>query len=552
MAGKKINFKLVFILTLLITSLLAFKVQVWGNNPQFRLDIDSLNLGRGESTTLVVSIVNAQNAEIVDIEGIDNFKIISTSTSDGTQIINSEVTHTKSYRHTIMPKFTGEFPLVAKIRYNGSIYETNKLTITVTDSPSTGEEEAKDLFIKTVLSENEIYFGQKAVLTYEFYSRYNIEKLGFLDDIKLDSFITQEIESDSLSYDFLYIDGKRYVKYIVKQIFLTPIKEGLYEIPKYTFQANVSTGGFFESSRPYYLETEPAELKVNSLPTANKPNDFSGLVGNLNITSNYSKQQIDIKDSLTLEVTLSGNCDLENFRNIIQNEIPDFSVYQTEKSSQEDVEDNKYISKKEFEIILVPEKTGELEIPPININYFDTETKTYKNAEIPGTTITVTGNMPISQQSYDTPASNDVEQIKIEQISYNNKDNGYMTIKLKKSVLYTFLLVLTIIVIILLAVIFTTLSKNKSDKNLNVMYRKIKKSSSVDEIYNIFNDMMKYRFNLSIKASTKAAIQEKLSPYGVANNVLEVINCMEGKSSDISTVKGKIYEVYKMLTKLKK
>ena len=58
---------------------------------------------------------------------------------------------------------------------------------------------------------------------------------------------------------------------------------------------------FFESSRPYYLETEPAELKVNSLPTANKPNDFSGLVGNLNITSNYGKQQIDIKDSLTLK-----------------------------------------------------------------------------------------------------------------------------------------------------------------------------------------------------------------------------------------------------------
>ena len=305
MAGKKINFKLVFILTLLITSLLAFKVQVWGNNPQFRLDIDSLNLSRGESTTLAVSIVNAQNAEIVDIEGIDNFNIVSTSTSDGTQIINSQVTHTKTYRHVIIPKFTGEFSLVAKIRYNGNIYETNELTVTVTDSPSNEEGEAKDLFIKTILSENEIYFGQKAVLTYEFYSRYNIERLGFLDEIKLDSFITQEIENENLSYEFLYINGKRYVKYIVKQIFLTPIKAGLYEIPKYTFQANVSTGSFFDSSRPYYLETDTAELKVNSLPTDNKPDNFSGLVGNLNITSNYSKQQIDIKDSLTLEVTLS-------------------------------------------------------------------------------------------------------------------------------------------------------------------------------------------------------------------------------------------------------
>lgn len=84
---------------------------------------------------MAVSIVNAQNAEIVDIEGIDNFRIVSTSTSDGTQIINSQVTHTRTYRHVIIPKFTGEFTLVAKIRYNGSIYETNELTVTVTDSP---------------------------------------------------------------------------------------------------------------------------------------------------------------------------------------------------------------------------------------------------------------------------------------------------------------------------------------------------------------------------------------------------------------------------------
>ncbi|HAA42789.1 MAG TPA: protein BatD, partial [Ruminiclostridium sp.] len=411
MAGKKTNFKIVFITTLLITFLLAANIPVWGNTPEFRLDIDSLKLSRGESTTLAVSIVNAQNAEIVDIEGIDNFRIVSTSTSDGTQIINSQVTHTRTYRHVIIPKFTGEFTLVAKIRYNGSIYETNELTVTVTDSPPAEEEEAKDLFIKTVLSENEIYYGQKAVLTYEFYSRFNIERLGFLDDIKLDSFITQEIENDNLSYDFLYINGKRYVKYIVKQIFLTPIKAGSFEIPQYTFQANVSTGGFFDSSKPYYLETEPVELKVNPLPTDNKPANFSGLVGNLNITSNYTKQQIDIKDSLTLEVTLSGDCDLENFKNIIQDEIPGFSVYETEKNSEEGVEDNKYFSKKEFEIILVPEKTGELEIPPININYFDTRTKTYKNLEIPGATITVTGNMPQSRESYDAPASADVEQI---------------------------------------------------------------------------------------------------------------------------------------------
>lgn len=552
MTGKKNNLKIFLILTLIITSFLAITVHVGANTPQFTLDIDSLKLSKGESATLIVSIVNAQNAEILDIEGLDNFRIVSTSTSDGTQIINSEVTRTKSYRHTIIPKFTGEFTLVAEIRYNGNIYKTNELTLTVTDSPSTEEGESKDLFIKTILSEDEIYFGQKAVLTYEFYSRYNIERLGFIEEIKLDSFIMQDIESDGFAQEFLYIDGKRYVKYTVKQAFLTPIKEGIYEIPKYTFQANVSTGSFFDSSQPYYLETDPVELKVNPLPTDNKPDNFSGLVGHLDIASNYTRQQVDIRDSLTLEVTLSGDCDLGNLGSLVQNEIPNFSVYETEKNSHESIEDNKYTSKKEFEIILVPEKTGELEIEPIYITYFDTETKTYQKAEIPGTTITVTGNMPEFQQSTDTPNSVDVEQIKIEQVSYNNKDDSYMTITFKKSILYIALIVLAIILIILLIIIFITFSKNKADKNLKLMYREIKKSNDIKEIHNIFNDMIKYSFNLSIKASTKTAIEEKLSPYGISSNVLEIIDCVEGKNRNLSTMKEKIYQVYKVLMKLHK
>ena len=84
------------------------------------------------------------------------------------------------------------------------------------------------------------------------------------------------------------------------------------------------------------------------------------------------------------------------------------------------------------------------------------------------------------------------------------------------------------------------------------MYKKIKKSTSIEEIYNVFNDMIKYCFNLSIKAGTRAAIKEKLSPYGISNSVLEVVDCVEGKNSDISTVKGKIHEVYKALSKLKR
>ena len=145
----------------------------------------------------------------------------------------------------------------------------------------------------------------------------------------------------------------------MRQIYLSPIKAGTYTIPEYNFQANISTGrGFFSSSEPKYFKTEAKQLTVKTLPE-NKPSDFSGLVGTLNLQSEYSRQEVPYGDSLTLKVTASGNCDLSALDKIAKNGIPDFTVYETAKDTQESIVDNKYLAQKEFEIILVPEN-GEL------------------------------------------------------------------------------------------------------------------------------------------------------------------------------------------------
>ncbi len=551
MTGKKI--KICFLLLIMIISVLGTYSNVLAKNPEFRLDIDSLNLQKGAGTTLVLSLVNADGAQVSEIKGLENFEIMSTNQSNSTQIINGDITYQKNISYVIIPKNVGQFKLQGIIKYSGNTYQTNELTVNVSEAKDLPSEEVSDLFIKTVISSDEIYSGQKVVLTYELYSRYNIEDYGFRENIEIDGFILNDVPQDKLKAEYVYLDGNKYVKYEVRQIYLSPIKEGTFNIPEYNFQVNVTTGGgFFSSSEAKYLKTEEKQLTVKPLPE-NKPSDFSGIVGTLNLESEYSRQEVPYGDSLTLKVTASGNCDLSVLDKISKDGISDFTVYETAKDLQESIVDNQYSARKEYEIILVPEKNGEVKINPFYISYFDTASGSYKKAEIPGTTITVTGEAPQVQAQAQTQNSGSSvsQKVIIDQVNYNPLNEGYLIIQLKKEHLYVGLIVLAILAILVIAGIFLPKYLKKQDKTLLNMYKQLKSAKDEKEIYSILNNMIKYRFNLSLKASPKDVIKAKLIEYKLDDKVLEIMDYMEnGKNQEKKSeayLKGRVNEIYKVL-----
>ena len=59
----------------------------------------------------------------------------------------------------------------------------------------------------------------------------------------------------------------------------------------------------------------------------------------------------------------------------------------------------------------------------------------------------------------------------------------------------------------------------------------MKKSSDENEIYSLLNTLIKNCFGISIKASTRDAINERLAGYGLAIPVLEVVEYFESKEA---------------------
>lgn len=515
------------ILFLMMTiSLGVTGITVHADESNVHLDIDDINLEIGVSTNLTLTIEDMDGAKFKSIEGLENFEVLSSSQSTSTQIINNNSSNQIQLNYVLMPNAVGDYKLTGYVEYQGKTYTTNVLDVHVSEKSQSSGDDSSDLFVTTTLSKESAYFGQKLILTYELYSRYNIVDYGFIDEIKLDGFISKDIPTEQLQANYETINGNKYVKYEVKKTILTPITTGSLKIPASNFQVNVSTGDFFNSSKAVYISTEEKEVQVKELPMDQQPSDFTGLIGQLEVKAEYSADEVDYGQSLTVHVTLSGDCNLEILDTLHAKTPTGFTQYETEKDLKEDLTGNQYSAQKEFDVILVPQATGEINIEPISINYFDDVDNQYKEVVIPGKTIQVNGEIPAT--SVINPNANgktQLEPILITQINPSNTDDTYFIIK--KNHVYRVITALVLLVMLLTIALIINKRRLKQDRNLQQMVMRSRKSKDHNESYNILNEIIKYRYHISLKASSRYEIQKQIGNEVLVKQLFSLMDYVE-------------------------
>lgn len=541
--------KVIAVLFTLILVLLIF-ISVEAKEPQFELNIDDTSLEKGVSANLVLSVENAQGAELIEIQGLSNFDVLNQGQSSSTQIINGNISRLDRYNYIIMPVKEGEYSLQGVVKYRGKEYKTNRLSLTVKKGSSLAGDEVNNLFIKSIIDRRKIYFGENFILGYELYSRYNIENYGFSEQLDLTGFISQEIPGNELKAEYQQLNGKKYVKYEVKKLILTPTSVGSYTIPGSNFQVNVSTSNFFDFSKPFYLQTEPVKLEVKGLPLSNQPDKFSGLVGELEVESSYNKREIEYGDPLTLKVKLSGSCNLDNLEKIMPDSIPGISIYETEKNRQEEIQNGRYFASREFEIIIVPDRIGEIKIPAVEIPYFNPLSEEYESVMIEGTEIQVNGEMEAFNQTTEINQTLEPkETVRIEQVNYAPANNDYLLIQIKRTHLRTALYILVIVIVLALIIFLSYRYWRKTDDRLRELFKKVKKENDETELFNLLNEMIKYRFDLSLKAVSRERLKSEIKDKEILDNLLQFMDYVEnnrylqkGKSVDLKCKIKMIYQ----------
>lgn len=149
---------------------------------------------------------------------------------------------------------------------------------------------------------------------------------------------------------------------------------------------------FFGSVRekPMTLRTDPLKLGVLSLPTENRPDDFSGAVGQFTLRSEATPTHVAVGDPVTLkvEVTGAGNFDRVNLPGLQESDV--WKTYRA-NSTFDPTDDAGYRGTKTFEQAIVPQKGGPQEVPAIHFSYFDPDLGRYVTQSTKSIHMVVTG-----------------------------------------------------------------------------------------------------------------------------------------------------------------
>ena len=188
---------------------------------------------------------------------------------------------------------------------------------------------------------------------------------------------------------------------------LTPLKTGpqplLFELPVVASPRDASgrqdpLDSFFGSSpfrqmfsrEEFRAYSEDQEIEILPLPTANRPDDFTGGIGKFQVEeTKISSTSVQVGEPFLFSIAISGQGNFDRLEGpVFQADSTQWREYDPESSfTQRD--ELGYAGVKTFTFTLVPRTEGISATPDFTFSYFDPESAEYQTVRVPPTTIQV-------------------------------------------------------------------------------------------------------------------------------------------------------------------
>ena len=340
------------------------------------------------------------------------------SHSSSMSIINGERTSSVSYKYTytLLAKGTGRFTIPsASIMVKNKKYTSNGLSIEVlpadAQQPSqqpggsqgggAAQGQGSDasisrdnLFIRTLVSKTKVYEQEAVLLTYRLYSTLAVVNAGVKKMPDFKGFMKNDLETQS-QLTLENYNGRNYATADLYQTVLFPQRSGVAEVEPADFEVvirieNTSPrrsifDSFFDSYTNVSRDvTAPGvKIQVDALPTAGRPMAFNGTVGSFQMNSTLSAQEVKANEAVTMTVTIEGAGNMRMLKTPSVKFPESFERYDPKVTNDFKVTASGVNGKKTVEYLFIPRHSGEFDIPPVELCYFDTKTRSYKTLRTP-------------------------------------------------------------------------------------------------------------------------------------------------------------------------
>ncbi len=335
----------------------------------------------------------------------------STSTQSSFQMVNGHMSSSASitYTYILSAKKNGSFTIpAAHVTVNGKTVNSNELHIKVAGEARNGQQSSQnqqsstgavraagtaisgsDLFIKVTASKHHVREQEPILLTYKVYTLVGLTQLnGKMADLK--SFYTREVPlPQEKQFKIEMLNGKPYRTVTWQQYVMFPQATGKLEVPSLTYEGvvvqqnrNIDPFEAFFNGGSGYVEVKKQikapgiTIQVDPLPQ--RPANFSGGVGQFNITATLDKTEVKSNDPVKLRVVVSGVGNMKLLKQPVVQFPKDFDNYDAKVTDKTKLTTNGLEGSIIYDFLAVPRHQGDFEIPSIEYVYFDTQANQYK------------------------------------------------------------------------------------------------------------------------------------------------------------------------------
>ncbi len=538
---------------------------------------DAVAVGDQFRLSYTVTTQNVRDFRAPSIKGFDVLMGPSRSQQSSVQIINGTTTSSSSitFTYILMASSEGSFTIPgATVSANGSQLVSNSVHIKVlpADHQSSGSAggsrrssgsasrassgtsvSSQDLFITATATKTTVYEQEAFLLTYKIYTLVDLR--GF-DNVKLPDFKgfhSQETElPNNRKWSLEHYKGRNYQTTIFRQFVLFPQQSGKLTIDAARFDASIAKAtqsadpfdAFFNGGGNYVevkktLMTPKVTIDVKPLPA--KPADFSGGVGEFNMTSTINSKSVRTNDAVTIKVIISGTGNLKLMSNP-EIKFPDnFETYDPKVDNKFRLTNSGLSGSKVIEYLVIPRDPGNYKIPAAKLTYFDSKSHSYKTLNTEEYDLHVekgAGNAAQAIANF-----TDKEDLKVlnEDIRYIKQNDVKMQPKgdfFFNSLIYWCLYIIPAIAFI----IFFIMYRNQILANANIAKMRTKKANKIavkrmklagkllaankkDEFYDeVLKALWGYisdKLSIPVSRLSKDNIEDELQKYGVEDSLIK-------------------------------
>ncbi len=386
-------FVIVFFMVMACAAAFAVDVSVKATVPDNRVAL-------GNGLPYTITVTGVQDLQPPVLPAFDGFEVRYSGPSTRVAVVNNSYSVEQSFNYVLVPLKEGKFTLPSvPVNIKGLTMTTESIPVEVLPSgtPAASSDPVSDpqldvqnrLKLFVMVASDKVYVGEDVHITLRVYvNQLTLDDLSFTEIthevLQLDTFSdTKQIQLTMSSVEWRVVDFSA-VLYPSKpgELVIAPaLVRGslLFKNDNQNDQrGSIFDQGFFSNfftgyqKRQVTITSRAVKLNVLPLPEEGMPADFSGAVGQYDLTVDAAPLKVKAGDPITLRMALTGVGNVKSVK------MPVFSA-QGFKLYDPQIKDD--AGRKTLEQVIIPTDVKLTSVPAFRFSYFDTSAGAYRTIE---------------------------------------------------------------------------------------------------------------------------------------------------------------------------